>query len=95
MLAATASASTGCTLPRPGRDLGMELEIISSAEAKAMFPLMEEQYFVGALFDPVEGHLDPTSVTNAYTVCARRGGRRSTATRGSPISASDPTAPGT
>ena len=57
-----------------GRYLGMELDIISPAEAKAMFPLMEEQYFVGALFDPVEGHLDPTSVTNAYTVCARQGG---------------------
>ena len=57
-----------------GRYLGMELDIISPAEAKAMFPLMEEQYFVGALFDPMEGHLDPTSVTNAYTVCARRGG---------------------
>jgi dimethylglycine dehydrogenase len=57
-----------------GRYLGMELDIISPAEAKAMFPLMEEQYFVGALFDPVEGHLDPFSVTNAYTVCARQGG---------------------
>ena len=57
-----------------GRYLGMELDIISAAEAKAMFPLMEDQYFVGALFDPVEGHLDPTSVTNAYTVCARQRG---------------------
>ena len=38
-----------------GRYLGMDLEVISTAEAKAMFPMLEEQYFVGALFDPVEG----------------------------------------
>jgi dimethylglycine dehydrogenase len=57
-----------------GRYLGMELEIISPAEAKAMFPLMEEQYFVGALFDPVEGHVDPSGVTNAYAICARQRG---------------------
>ena len=57
-----------------GRYLGMELEIITPSEAKAMFPLLEEQYFVGALFDPVEGHLDPTGVTNAYAICARQAG---------------------
>ncbi len=57
-----------------GRYLGMELEIITAAEAKAIFPLMEDQYFVGALFDPVEGHVDPTGVTNAYATCARNAG---------------------
>ncbi len=57
-----------------GRYLGMELELISAAEAKAMFPMLEEQYFVGALFDPVEGHLDPSSVTTAYVQCARQRG---------------------
>jgi len=57
-----------------GRYLGMDLEIISAAEAKAMFPLLDDQYFVGALFDPVEGHLDPSGVTNAYAICARQAG---------------------
>ena len=57
-----------------GRYLGMELEIISVAEAKALFPMMEEQHFVGALFDPVEGHLDPSGVTSAYAICARQKG---------------------
>jgi dimethylglycine dehydrogenase len=57
-----------------GRYLGMELEIITAAEAKDVFPLMEDQYFVGALFDPVEGHVDPTGVTNAYAICARKAG---------------------
>ena len=55
-----------------GRYLGMDLEVISTAEAKAMFPMLDEQYFVGALFDPVEGHLDPSGVTNAYAMCARQ-----------------------
>ena len=57
-----------------GRYLGMELEIITAAEARDLFPLMEDQYFVGALFDPVEGHVDPTGVTNAYAICARNAG---------------------
>ena len=57
-----------------GRYLGMELEIITAGKARDMFPLMEDQYFVGALFDPVEGHVDPTGVTNAYAMCARQAG---------------------
>ena len=57
-----------------GRYLGMDLEIITPSEAKALFPLLEEQYFVGALFDPIEGHVDPTGVTNAYAICARQAG---------------------
>jgi dimethylglycine dehydrogenase len=57
-----------------GRYLGMDLEIISAKEAKEYFPLLEMKYFVGALFDPVEGHVDPTGVTNAYAICARNRG---------------------
>ena len=57
-----------------GRYLGMDMEIISPAEAKAMFPLLEEQYFIGALFDRAEGHVDPTGVTRAYAGCARQAG---------------------
>src|SRR5579859_6337622 len=52
----------------------MDMEIISAAEAKAMFPLLEEQYFIGALFDRAEGHVDPTGVTRAYAACARQAG---------------------
>ncbi len=57
-----------------GRYLGMDLEIISTREAKEYFPLLEEKYFVGALYDPIEGHVDPTGVTNAYAICARQAG---------------------
>ena len=54
-----------------GRNLGMDTEIISVAEAKRRYPLMEEKYFVGALYDPMDGHGDPSGITNAYAKAAR------------------------
>ncbi len=54
-----------------GRALGMETELITPSEAKAMFPLMDTQHFVGALWDPVEGHLDPSGTTHAYARAAK------------------------
>ncbi len=55
-----------------GRALGMETEIITPSEASAMFPLMDESNFVGALWDPVEGHLDPSGTTHAYAKAAQK-----------------------
>jgi len=57
-----------------GRYLGMDLELITPREAADIFPLMDPQYFVGALYDPVEGHVDPTGVTRAYVKCAQMAG---------------------
>ena len=58
-----------------GRYLGMdELEMISPREAQELFPLLDPQYFLGAMWDPIEGHVDPTGVTNAYAICARQAG---------------------
>lgn len=54
-----------------GRYLGMETELVTPSEAKAMFPIMDETKFVGALWDPVEGHLDPSGTTHAYAKAAR------------------------
>ncbi|MBX3530850.1 MAG: GcvT family protein [Rhizobiaceae bacterium] len=55
-----------------GRYLGMDTELITPSEAKAMFPLMDERHFVGAMWDPVEGHLDPSGTTHAYAKAARK-----------------------
>jgi len=55
-----------------GRYLGMDTELITPSEAKAMFPLMDEKHFVGAMWDPVEGHLDPSGTTHAYAKAARK-----------------------
>jgi dimethylglycine dehydrogenase len=57
-----------------GRYLGMNLEIISIDEAARMYPFIEKKHFVGAMFDPVEGHLDPWGVTQAYAKCAQMAG---------------------
>ncbi len=54
-----------------GRYLGMDLDLISVSEAKKLFPLMDEKHFVGALYDPVEGHVDPYGVTHAYAKAAQ------------------------
>ncbi|WP_306120913.1 MULTISPECIES: FAD-dependent oxidoreductase [unclassified Roseitalea] len=59
------------TLHAKGRHLGMQTELITPSEAKAMFPLMDESHFVGALWDPVEGHLDPAGTTHAYAKAAK------------------------
>jgi dimethylglycine dehydrogenase len=57
-----------------GRYLGMELEVISVDEAARLFPLMNKEHFVGALLDPIEGHVDPYGVTQAYAKAAQLGG---------------------
>ena len=57
-----------------GRYLGMELEIISVDEAARLFPLMNKRHFVGALLDPIEGHVDPYGVTHAYAKAAQASG---------------------
>ncbi|MEM6614929.1 MAG: FAD-dependent oxidoreductase [Pseudomonadota bacterium] len=54
-----------------GRYLGMETEIISPKEAKDLCPLIDETKFVGAMWDSIEGHLDPSGTTHAYAKAAR------------------------
>ena len=55
-----------------GRYLGMDTELITPNEVKTMFPLLDESHFVGALWDPVEGHLDPSGTTHAYAKAAQK-----------------------
>jgi dimethylglycine dehydrogenase len=57
-----------------GRYLGMDLEIISVDEAAKLFPLMDKAHFAGAMYDPIEGHVDPYGVTHAYAKSAQLGG---------------------
>lgn len=57
-----------------GRYLGLDSEFISLEEARNRFPLLDPKHFVGAIYDPNEGHVDPAGVTNAYAKSARIGG---------------------
>jgi dimethylglycine dehydrogenase len=56
------------------RYLGLETELLTMPEAKALLPLLEEQYFVGAMLDAADGNLDPYGTTHAYAKSARIGG---------------------
>src|SRR5258708_12065139 len=54
-----------------GRFLGMKLDLVSVDEAAKLFPLMDKRNFVGALYDPIEGHVDPWGVTVASAKSAQ------------------------
>ncbi|MGI9332755.1 MAG: GcvT family protein, partial [Gammaproteobacteria bacterium] len=57
-----------------GRYLGMETELISVDEAAELLPLLDKRHFAGAMYDPIEGHIDPSGVTHAYAKSARING---------------------
>ncbi|MCY1325523.1 4-methylaminobutanoate oxidase (formaldehyde-forming) [compost metagenome] len=57
-----------------GRYMGLEAELLTSREAHDLMPLLDPDQFVGAVFDPVEGHLDPYGTTHAYAKSAKKNG---------------------
>ncbi len=57
-----------------GRYMGMRIELVSLDEAERILPLIDKKQFVGALYDPDQGHVDPYGVTHAYAGAARKGG---------------------
>ncbi|WP_419910210.1 GcvT family protein [Hoeflea sp.] len=57
-----------------GRYLSLDTEILSVEDAARRFPMMDSQHFVGALYNPLEGHVDPSGVTRAYAKAARVNG---------------------
>jgi dimethylglycine dehydrogenase len=56
------------------RHLHLALDFISLEEAKRLNPLIETSDYRAAMFDPNDGHIDPSGVTNAYAQCARKAG---------------------
>lgn len=57
-----------------GRYSGLDAQIISPKEAHDIMPLLDPDQFVGALYDEVEGHLDPYGTTHAYAKSAKKNG---------------------
>jgi dimethylglycine dehydrogenase len=53
-----------------GRYLGLQAELVSIEEAARRMPLIDKRHFIGAMFDPLEGHLDPSGTTHAYARAA-------------------------
>ncbi len=62
------------TILAKGRYMGLEAELVSPEEAHELMPLLDPSQFVGALYDPIEGHVDPNGVTHAYARAARKNG---------------------
>ena len=58
------------------RSFGFALETLSPKEAQARFPLITLDGIEGALFIATDGHVDPSSLTQAYARGARAGGVR-------------------
>ncbi len=57
-----------------GRYMGMQLELVSLDEAARLLPIMDKTQFVGAMYDPIQGHVDPNGTTHAFAGSARKAG---------------------
>lgn len=58
------------------RYLGLDSDFISLEHARGLNPLIDPKKYVGALFEPVDGHVDPSGVTHAYAKGARHYGAK-------------------
>lgn len=56
------------------RSFGLEMNIITPSEAKALFPIMDESDVIGAAFMPTDGQADPAGITQAMAKGARNRG---------------------
>ena len=66
-----------------GELAGLDLEIIDNDRLKELYPHLDTSGLIGGLWDPADGHIDPTSVTNAMAAGARQGG--ATIVRNNPV----------
>ncbi len=58
------------------RSFGMPMELISPQEALKLFPIMNIEGVLGAVYTPTDGVIDPTGLTNALAVGAKNRGAR-------------------
>ncbi|MFX6182609.1 FAD-dependent oxidoreductase, partial [Acinetobacter baumannii] len=59
-----------------GKCFGVEAHMLSPAEVKARYPLLDESRIVGGAFIPGDGQTNPVDSTQALVKGARRGGAR-------------------
>ena len=59
-----------------GRTFGLEIDVLSPAEAKARHPLLEVDDLVGAIFIATDGQANPIDITQALAKGARMAGAR-------------------
>jgi len=63
-------------LATTARSFGMEMHLLSPAEVKAMWPLMEVSDLVGASWLPTDGQASPSDITQSLAKGARMHGAR-------------------
>ncbi|GAB4383249.1 GcvT family protein [Albidovulum sp.] len=74
-LAATPERLKECRrLATMARSFGLEMEVITPAEAQALFPYIDTAGLAGAAFIPSDGHVDPAGLCLAIAAAARRQG---------------------
>ena len=56
------------------RYMGLETEIVGPEEIAKIAPVTNIEGILGGLYDPLDGHLDPSGTTYAYAKAARLGG---------------------
>jgi dimethylglycine dehydrogenase len=56
------------------RYMGLETEIVGPEEIRKLSPITDTTGVIGALYDPLDGHLDPSGTTHAYARAARKNG---------------------
>ncbi|MCR8725057.1 GcvT family protein [Frigidibacter sp. ROC022] len=56
------------------RYMGLDTEIIGPEEISKLSPITDVTGVIGGLYDPLDGHLDPSGTTHAYAAAARKGG---------------------
>ena len=56
------------------RFMGLDTEIVSPEEIARIAPVTNIDGIIGGLYDPLDGHLDPSGTTHAYARAARMGG---------------------
>lgn len=56
------------------RFMGLETEIVTPDQIREIAPITNTDGIIGALYDPLDGHLDPSGTTHAYAKAARMGG---------------------
>jgi dimethylglycine dehydrogenase len=56
------------------RFMGLETEIVGPEEIAKIAPVTNLDGIIGGLYDPLDGHLDPSGTTHAYARAAKMGG---------------------
>ncbi len=56
------------------RYMGLHTELLGPAEIRERAELVNTDGILGGLYDPLDGHLDPSGTTHAYAKAARMGG---------------------